>query len=52
MRHVINNRKKLKDMDLKENGVPGKLFISEAMCPEFKSVDWKCRQLKKAGKIS
>ena len=47
-RHLITNRNQFKDKDLRHNG---KLFISESMCPEFKSIDWKCRQLKKAGKI-
>ena len=48
MRNVINNRKKLKGMDLKNQGIPGKLFINESMAPSFKGIDWRCRQLKKA----
>ena len=51
MRNVINNRKKLKDMNLKNHGIPGKLFINESMAPAFKEIDWRCRQLKKASLI-
>ena len=52
MRNVVNNRKKLKGKDLKAQGVVGKLFINESMTPEYRSSDWKCRQLKKAGLIT
>ena len=51
MRNVVYNRKTLKNKDLKDQGVPGKLFIVESMTPAFKSLDWKCRQLKKAAEI-
>ena len=49
MRNVVFNCKKLKDKDLKNFSVPGKLYISESMAPAYKSMDWKCCQLKKAG---
>ena len=51
MRAVINSRKKLKGKDLKQHGVPRKLFIYESMSPHFKSMHWRCQQLKKAGHI-
>ena len=51
MRNVVNNRKKLKGMDLSTHGIPGKLFINESMAPAYKQIDWKCRQLKKAKMI-
>ena len=51
MRNVIINRKKLKDKNMKGQGVTGKLFTGESMAPTFKSLDWKCRQLKKAKMI-
>ena len=43
--------KKLKDKDLKDHGIRGKLFIAESMAPAYKNLDWKCRQLKKGGAI-
>ena len=49
MRNVIYTRKKLKNKDLKCYGVPGKLFITESMTNGYKSIDWKCWQLKKSG---
>ena len=51
MRNVVNNRKKLKDKNLVNLGVPVKLFINESMALAFESIDRKCRQLKKARKI-
>ena len=51
MRNVIYSRKKLKDKDLKNHGIPGQLFIAESMAPTYKNLDWKCRQLKKDGAI-
>ena len=51
MRAVVYNRKKMKNKDLKEQGIPGGLFIVESMAPAFRSIDWKCRMLKKAEKI-
>ena len=51
MRQVVNNRKKVKGKDLKNYGIPGKLFINESLSPAYKQIDWKCRQLKKGGYI-
>ena len=47
MKNVVFNHKKLKNFS-----VPGKLYISESMVPAYKSMDWKCRQLNKAGYLS
>ena len=51
MRSVISNRKKLKNKDLKQHHVPGGLYIVESMTPAFNTLDWKCRQLRKANII-
>ena len=51
MRAVVNNRKKLKDRDMKKHGVKGKLVIFESMSPHFKNLNWRCKQLTKAGYI-
>ena len=48
MRSVVNNRRKLKGKDLKSQHVPSGLYIVESMAPAFRSLDWKCRQLRKA----
>ena len=45
---MVNHRKKLKDANFRNIGIGGKLFINESMAPAFKSIDWKCRQVKKA----
>ena len=50
-RNVIYSCKKLKDKDLKNHGILGKLFIAESMTPAYKNVDWKNMQLKKDGAI-
>ena len=53
MRAAVNSRKKLKEEPiqekLKRKGLKGKIFINESMCREIASIDWKCRQLRKAG---
>ena len=52
MRHAVTQRKKLRDVDLeKDHGIEGKVFINESMTFEVKSLDWKCRQLKKSGHL-
>ena len=50
MRHAVSKRKKLSEVDLKkDHGIDGKIYINESMAFSVKSLDWKCRQLKKAG---
>ena len=51
MRTVVNNRRKLKDRDMKQDGVPGKLIIFQSMSPHFKNLNWLCKQLSKAGHL-
>ena len=51
MRAAVNSRKKLKNKDLQRYGVSDKLVMFEAMSPHFKSMNWRCNQLVKAGRI-